>query len=76
MTTAAQLYREVLQGNHGRDVEFIANVILTSSSKPTTKLRNLLKRLAAGQEIRCGNTIDTIRVNGEQVSLSILEQAP
>jgi len=70
MTTAQLLYRDCQE--LGRDVEFIANVILTSSAKPTTKLRNLLRRIAAGQEIRCGNTIDTIRVNGEQVPLSTL----
>jgi len=70
ITTAQQLYRD-LQTVAG-DVPFIANVILTSAAKPTTKLRNLLARIQAGQEIRCGNSIDTIRVNGEQVGLSIL----
>jgi len=70
MTTAQLLYREC-QGL-GRDVEFIANVIMTSAAKPTPKLRNLLARIRAGKEIRCGNTIDTIRVNGEQISLSTL----
>jgi len=72
MTTAIRLYREILDSNLGRDVEFIANVILTSAAKPTTKLRNLLARIRAGQEIRCGNSIDTIRVNGEQVALATL----
>ena len=70
MTTAQQLYREC--DGLGRDVEFIANVILTSAAKPTTKLRNLLARIRAGQEIRCGNAIYTLRVNGEQVAMSIL----
>jgi hypothetical protein len=72
MTTAQLLYRD-LQTVSG-DVPFIANVILTSAAKPTTKLRNLLGRIRMGQEVRCGNTIDTIRVNGEQVALSILDK--
>ena len=69
-STAQRLYRELQTVDS--DVAFIANVILTSAAKPTTKLRNLLARIRAGQEIRCGNTIDTIRVNGEQVGLSTL----
>jgi hypothetical protein len=74
MTTAQQLYRD-LQTVAG-DVPFIANVILTSSARRTMKLSNLLARIRAGEEIRCGNTIDQIRINGQQVPLSTLDKTP
>ncbi len=74
MKTAAQrLYSEIRTGNYGRDVNFIADVILTSASKPTTKLRNLLDKLSRGHDVRRGNGIDRIRVNGNQCSLSSLD---
>lgn len=74
MTTAQNLYREVLEGKFGRDVEFIANVILTSASKPATKLRGLLRRVRAGLDVRCGNSIDSVRINGEyHFGLAVLE---
>lgn len=64
LTAAQVLYRSILDGNFGRDVEFIANVILTSASKPATKLGNLLERLRDGDSIRCGNSTDSINING------------
>lgn len=75
LTTAQQHYRTILDGNHGSDVEFIANVIICHSCKPATKLANLLARLQAGKDIRTGNTIDTLRINGEQLPLSVLDNS-
>ena len=73
MTTAQKIYAELQNGNYGRDVKFIANVILTSATKPTTKLRNLLQKVKRGHEVRCGNEIDQIRVNGNIVTLASLD---
>lgn len=74
MNNALRIYRELTTSGHGRDVEFIANVILTSCAKPTTKLRNLRDMLSDGVEVRCGNVIDMIRIDGDHVGISRLNR--
>lgn len=73
LTTAQKIYRTILDGSHGRDAEFIANVILTSACKPTTKLRNLLALLVGGKTVTCGNSIDSLRVDGDYRYLTSLD---
>ena len=73
LTAAQKAYATILNGGHGRDVEFIANVIMTSATKPTTKMKNLIRRLASGDEIRTANDIFSIRINGKVHSLSSLD---
>lgn len=53
MTNAAKYYAAKYYAEINRDYKhtsFIANVIFTSSSKPTTRLRNLLEQLKSGRE--------------------------
>lgn len=75
MTRTQKLYSKLLNGKFGRDVEYIANVILISTARPATKLTGLLKLVAGGSDVRCGNSIDAIRINGEyHFGLAILER--
>ena len=48
MTTAQRCYAEI--NRDYKHTSFIANVIFTGSSKPTTRLKNLLAQLRAGRE--------------------------
>jgi hypothetical protein len=73
MMTAQQLYRE-LSAMH-RDISYIANCIMVSASKPTTKLRNLLLLARSGRDIRTGNQYGTLRIDGQQFEFSILDSA-
>lgn len=73
MTRNQAMYRAILNGNHGRDVDFIANLLMTGfTGKVGTCLRNLLAMLADGREIRRANFIDQIRIDGERVAISAL----
>lgn len=66
------LYME-LQGM-GKDLGFIANVILCHCRKPKTKLRNLKKLLDAGYDVRSAQfDMFSIVVNSEVRSLSWLD---
>lgn len=74
LSTAQIIYRELTTSNFGRDVEFIANVIFTSAGKPTRKLRGLLALVKSGMEVRCGNDIFSVRIEGEYYdSLKVFE---
>lgn len=71
MTTARKLYNELtLCNQHGRDVAYLANVILVGASKPTTKLANLLAAVKRGSDVRVGNLYGFAFVDGAHVSLS------
>lgn len=67
-------YRTLATGGFGTDVEFIANVIYCQMPKAGTKLLNMVDAIARGIEIRSGNTIETIRINGQQFPISILDK--
>lgn len=58
--TAARLYR--LAQSLGLGYE--ANIIFTSQSKPARRLRGLVTLAQRGHDIRIGNTIDQLRIDG------------
>jgi len=49
MTTAQRCYAEISR-DFDRDASWIANVIITGSSKSATRLKNLLAQLKAGRQ--------------------------
>lgn len=53
MTTASRIYCEIRRDFPRTGASFIANVIITGSTKPTTRLKNLLAQLRAGREFAC-----------------------
>lgn len=75
LTTDQVLYRQIRDGNHGRDVDFIADCILTCGVKPVSRLRILSSLLIAGREIRCGNEWGSIVIDGKHYrSFSVLDE--
>jgi len=70
--SAANLYRQILDLDN-TDAHFIANVIINGSRRPAGKLKNLLAILKNGQDVRCGNEIDSLRVSGGYYSLGMLD---
>jgi hypothetical protein len=71
-TEAARLYQEAQR--HGREAAFIANVIFTSMSKPTRKLRGLVNLLAAGREVRTLQfSLDHLLIDGVLCTWDVLE---
>ena len=59
-----QLYRKAQ--SFGRNASFIANVILTGHSKPTTKLAGLVALLEAGHEVSpAPYDIDRVWIDGQ-----------
>lgn len=69
--TKNEIYREL--SNTGGDVAFIANVVFCHATNPSKKLKGLRKLLQDGKDVRSGNEIDTIRIDGETRSLSFLD---
>jgi hypothetical protein len=53
MSTASKIYAEINRDFANRSESFIANVILTGQSKPTTRLKNLLRHIKAGRQFSC-----------------------
>jgi hypothetical protein len=49
---AVRCYGEISR-HYSRDASFIANVLLTGCSRPGTRLKELLRRLRAGQQFNC-----------------------
>lgn len=69
--TKNELYRNLTAKD--RDTSFLANVIMTSQPNPTRKLRGLWNLIQANCDMRTGNTIDQIRINGRSFSYAILD---
>lgn len=78
MTTAQSLYGTISTNDKYHSIRWIANVVLTSCRKPTTRLKALVKLVDAGHEIE---TLDFImpyqglRVDGVAVmALPLLDR--
>ena len=69
LSTTAKLLREI--DGFGRGAQFVANIVQTRMTKPTTRLRGLLALLKAGHEVSTPNT-DVLWVNGRAAEWSIL----
>lgn len=72
MREAAKLYQEAQR--YGREASFVANVILTSMSKPTMKLRGLVNLLRSGRYVRMPQfSIDHLLIDELRSTWDVLE---
>ena len=69
--TKNELYRNLTAKD--RDTSFLANVIMTSQPNPARKLRGLWNLIQANRDVRSGNTIDQIRIDGHSFSYAVLD---
>jgi len=67
LTAAQKAYQTITRNWRGdREIQFIANVIFCNCSKAATKLKNLIKLLDTGHEVRSAQfDLFRIRVDGE-----------
>lgn len=56
-----------------RDIRFLTNVIQCQCGKKYAKMKGLHRLVSNGHEVRSGNTVFDVRIDGEMMAIERLE---